>query len=141
MPPAAQAVRLAGDAVMAYGAWRRRPGVMAAGLAAVALGWSHGLPGAAPSSSPRPGRQPPRTDLSRKRKLDRRRLVMKVRTRWLYVIAGLAAIFVAGSSIALAVRQGSWVPIVAVGWIPAVLVAAAGGRYRHSRRGRGGPAA
>ena len=66
---------------------------------------------------------------------------MKVRTRWLYVIAGLAAILVASSSIALAVRQGSWAPILAVGWIPAVLVAAAGGSYRHSRRGRGGPAA
>ena len=62
-------------------------------------------------------------------------------TRWLYVIAALAAIFVTGSSIALAVRQDSWAPIVAVGWIPAVLVAAAAGGYRHYRRGRSGPAA
>jgi hypothetical protein len=43
MPPVAQGVRLAGDAMMAYGAWRRRPAVMAAGVAVVGLGWSHGL--------------------------------------------------------------------------------------------------
>jgi roadblock/LC7 domain-containing protein len=66
---------------------------------------------------------------------------MKLWTRWLYIIAGLAAVFVAGSAIALAVRQDSWAPIVAVGWIPAVLVAVAGGGYRHHRRGRSGRAA
>jgi hypothetical protein len=29
--------------MMAYGAWRRRPAVVAAGLAVVGVGWSHGL--------------------------------------------------------------------------------------------------
>jgi hypothetical protein len=43
MPPAAQAVRAAGDAVMVWGARRHRPGVIAAGLAVVVVGWSHGL--------------------------------------------------------------------------------------------------
>jgi hypothetical protein len=48
---------------------------------------------------------------------------MKRWTRWLYLIAGLAAAFVAVSSIVQAARQGSWDPIVSVGWIPAVIVA------------------
>jgi hypothetical protein len=43
MPPAAVAFRLAGDAVMGIGAWRRRPGWMAAGALMVVAGWSHGL--------------------------------------------------------------------------------------------------
>ena len=43
MPPVAQGVRLAGDAMVAYGAWRRRPAVVVAGVAVVGLGWSHGL--------------------------------------------------------------------------------------------------
>ena len=43
MPPAAQAVRAVGDAVMVRGARRQRPGLIAAGLAVVVLGWSHGL--------------------------------------------------------------------------------------------------
>ena len=43
MPPVAQGVRLAGDAMMTYGAWRRRPAAVAAGLTVVGLGWSHGL--------------------------------------------------------------------------------------------------
>jgi hypothetical protein len=33
MSPAAEAVRLAGDAMLAHGAWRRRPAVVVAGLA------------------------------------------------------------------------------------------------------------
>jgi hypothetical protein len=48
MPPAAEAVRLAGDAVMTYGTWRRRPAVVVAGLALVGLGWSHGLGAGSP---------------------------------------------------------------------------------------------
>jgi hypothetical protein len=52
MPPSAQAVRLAGDAVMGLGAYRRRPAVMALGLAVVLAGWSYGLRPAARS----PGR-------------------------------------------------------------------------------------
>jgi hypothetical protein len=52
-------------------------------------------------------------------------------TRWLYLIAGLAAAFVAVSAIVQAARQGSWGPIVSVGWIPAVIVATlSGGRGR-----------
>jgi hypothetical protein len=39
--------------------------------------------------------------------------------RWLYVIAGVAAAFVAVSSIVQAVRQGSWTPVVSVAWLPA----------------------
>jgi hypothetical protein len=43
MPPAAQAVRLAGDALTVAGARRHRGGLIAAGLAVVVAGWSHGL--------------------------------------------------------------------------------------------------
>ncbi len=43
MPPSSMAVRLAGDTLMAVGAWRRRPGMMAAGGLLVVAGWSHGL--------------------------------------------------------------------------------------------------
>lgn len=43
MPPAAQAVRLAGDALMGLGAYRRSPALFAAGAAVVVLGWSHGF--------------------------------------------------------------------------------------------------
>jgi hypothetical protein len=43
MPPAAQAVRLAGDAVMTIGAWRRNAVLIAAGTVIVIAGWSHGL--------------------------------------------------------------------------------------------------
>ena len=44
--------------------------------------------------------------------------------RWLYLIAGLTATFVAVSTIVQAARLGSWGPVVSVGWIPAVIVAA-----------------
>ena len=43
MPPAAQAVRLAGDAVMALGARRRRPVLLIAGAALIGAGWAHPL--------------------------------------------------------------------------------------------------
>jgi len=43
MPVAAQTVRLAGDAVMTIGAWRRNRLVIAAGTVVVVAGWSHGL--------------------------------------------------------------------------------------------------
>ena len=43
MPVAAQAVRLAGDAVMTIGAWRRNGVVIGAGAVVVVAGWSHGL--------------------------------------------------------------------------------------------------
>ncbi len=48
---------------------------------------------------------------------------MKSWKRWPYLITGLAAAFVAVSSIVQAVRQGTWEPIVTVAWIPAVIVA------------------
>jgi hypothetical protein len=43
MPPAAQAVRLAGDTVMFYGARRRSVALLVAGGLVVLAGWSHGL--------------------------------------------------------------------------------------------------
>jgi hypothetical protein len=43
MPVAAQAVRLAGDAVMTIGVWRRNGPVIAIGTLVVVAGWSHGL--------------------------------------------------------------------------------------------------
>jgi hypothetical protein len=46
MPPAAQAVRLTGDAVMTLGAWRRSGLFIATGGLIVLLGWSHGVMGA-----------------------------------------------------------------------------------------------
>ena len=48
MPPAAQAVRLAGDALMGMGAYRRSGALLLAGAVVVAAGWSHAL-------WPRPG--------------------------------------------------------------------------------------
>ena len=56
--------------------------------------------------------------------------------RWLYAIAALAAVFVAVSSIVVAIRQGSWAPIIAMGWIPAVVVAAWSGARRSRRLSR-----
>jgi hypothetical protein len=43
MPPAAQAARLAGDALMGLGAYRRSPTLFVSGAAVVVLGWSHGF--------------------------------------------------------------------------------------------------
>ena len=60
--------------------------------------------------------------------------------RWLYAIAALAAVFVAVSSIVLAIRQHSWAPIIAVGWIPAVIVAVWPATRRLRRLSRHGPA-
>jgi roadblock/LC7 domain-containing protein len=48
---------------------------------------------------------------------------MKPSNRWLYVVAGLAAVFVAAASVAQAIRQGSWAPVTSVAWLPAVVVA------------------
>lgn len=50
--------------------------------------------------------------------------------RWLYLIAGLAAAFVAVSSIVLAIRQHSWAPVISASWIPAVVIATWPGTYR-----------
>lgn len=43
MPPSAQAIRLAGDAMMALGAHRRSAPLLLAGAAVVGIGWSHPL--------------------------------------------------------------------------------------------------
>lgn len=43
MPPSAQAVRLAGDAVMGIGAYRRNALLLLAGAAVIGVGWSHAL--------------------------------------------------------------------------------------------------
>lgn len=43
MPPVMVALRLAGDTLTVFGAWRRRPAEVAVGLLLVALGWSRGL--------------------------------------------------------------------------------------------------
>ena len=43
MPPSAQAVRLAGDALMGAGAHRRSFALLLAGTAVIAAGWSHAV--------------------------------------------------------------------------------------------------
>jgi hypothetical protein len=61
---------------------------------------------------------------------------MKPSKRWLYLVAGLAAVFVAVASVAQAIRQGSWTPVASVAWLPAVVVAVwpGSGRRCLSRR-------
>src|SRR6266700_3535805 len=41
MPPSAQAVRLAGDALMGLGAYRRSAPLLLAGAVSIGVGWSH----------------------------------------------------------------------------------------------------
>jgi hypothetical protein len=48
---------------------------------------------------------------------------MKPWARGMYVITAVAVAVVVVSSIVQAVRQGSWGPLIAVGWLPAVVVA------------------
>ena len=48
---------------------------------------------------------------------------MKPWERWLYLVAGLAALVVAVAAIAQAIRQGSWGPVGSVAWLPAVIAA------------------
>jgi len=57
---------------------------------------------------------------------------MRPLARWMYVITGLVVTVVAVSSIVQAVRRGSWAPLIAVGWLPAVVVAT----WWPGRRGR-----
>lgn len=61
---------------------------------------------------------------------------MKPSKRWLYLVAGLAAVFVTVASVAQAIRQGSWAPVASVAWLPAVIVAVwpGSGRRCLSRR-------
>jgi len=48
---------------------------------------------------------------------------MRLGRQWLYVVAGLAALLVAVSAIVQSVRQGSWSPLLSVGWLAAVIIA------------------
>jgi hypothetical protein len=48
---------------------------------------------------------------------------MKLGRRWLYVVAGLAAVLVAVSAIVQSVRQDSWSPLFSAGWLAAVIIA------------------
>jgi hypothetical protein len=48
---------------------------------------------------------------------------MKPWVRWMYALAGVAVAVVVVSSAVQAVRQGSWGPIIGMGWLPAVAVA------------------
>jgi hypothetical protein len=53
---------------------------------------------------------------------------MKLSARWLYGVAAAVALLVAVSAIVQSVRQGSWSPVLSVGWLPAVLIAVASPR-------------
>ena len=61
---------------------------------------------------------------------------MKPWKRWLYLVAGLTAVFVAAASAAQAIREGSWAPVASVAWLPAVIAAGwtGSGRRCLSRR-------
>ena len=48
---------------------------------------------------------------------------MKLSARWLYGVAAAAALLVAVSAIVQSVRQGSWSPLLSVGWLAAVIIA------------------
>jgi len=63
---------------------------------------------------------------------------MRPWTRWLYMITGLVVALIAISSIVQAINEGSWGPIIAVGWLPAVIVASWSGVGRRCLRGRSG---
>jgi len=64
---------------------------------------------------------------------------MKPSKRWLYAVAGLAAVFIAAASVAQAIRQGSWAPITSMAWLPAVVVAVWPGSGRRCRSRRRTP--
>ena len=72
--------------------------------------------------------------------LDRNGVAVKSWKRWLYLVAGLAAVFVAVASVAQAIRQGSWAPVASVAWLPAVVVAAWPGSARRCLTRRRTPA-
>jgi len=50
--------------------------------------------------------------------------------------AGLIVLIVVGSTIALAVRQGSWSPILSMSWFPAIVAGAAASAGRRGTAGR-----
>jgi ABC-type sugar transport system substrate-binding protein len=67
---------------------------------------------------------------------------MKQWTRWMRLIAAIAVAVVAVSSIAQAIRQDSWAPLITVGWLPGVVAATwwpgMRGRCRPRRQGTAG---
>ena len=63
---------------------------------------------------------------------------MRSCARWFYLVTGLVAAFIAVAAIVQAIRQGSWGPIISVGWLPAVIVASWPGAGRRCLRGRSG---
>ena len=65
---------------------------------------------------------------------------MKSWKRWLYLIAGLAAVFVVVASAVQAIRLGSWAPVASVAWLPAVIVACWPGSGRRCLPRRRNPA-
>jgi ribose/xylose/arabinose/galactoside ABC-type transport system permease subunit len=66
---------------------------------------------------------------------------MKTWKRWLFVVAGLAAVVVAVSAVVQAVRQDSWSPLISVSWLLAVIVATLPSVSRRCRpHRRNGPA-
>jgi roadblock/LC7 domain-containing protein len=66
---------------------------------------------------------------------------MSKKERAFYAIAIVVATFVTGSAVAAAVRQGSWAPMIDVGWLPAVFVAVKPGAYRSCLPRRAGGSA
>jgi hypothetical protein len=48
----------------------------------------------------------------------------------MYVITALAVAFVAIATVAQAIREGSWTPVISTAWLPAVIVAVWPGRDR-----------
>ena len=67
---------------------------------------------------------------------------MKPWARWVYAITAIAVAVVAVSTIVQAIRQGSWAPIIEVGWLPAAVAATcwpgARGRCWPRRQGTAG---
>lgn len=66
---------------------------------------------------------------------------MRCRTGWTYAITWLAVAFVSVASAVQAIREGSWGPVISVGWLPAVVVAARPGSYRRCLGPRRRPSA
>jgi cyanate permease len=66
---------------------------------------------------------------------------MKPWERWVHALAGVAGAVAAVSSLVAAVRQGSWEPLIAVAWLPAVVVATwwPGTQRRCAPRRQGSP--
>jgi hypothetical protein len=59
---------------------------------------------------------------------------------WVHVVTGVAVAVIAVSTIALAVRQRSWDPVISTAWLPAVVVAVWPGTSRPALSRRRDPA-